>query len=353
LRVSEGERLLYANPAALQTLHAWSLAIGETVPAQISGLASEVLRSGRPVQRDLSVDGRDYLVSIVPIPEVGYANLYWNDVTESKRAGEALRDAHAELADRAGQLESLVRQRTARLNEMVGDLEAFSYSIVHDMRGPLRAMQSFARLLAEDCGPISPTAEDYVNRIERAATRMDRLIQDGLSYSRIMRSDLPLHPTDPGALLRGMLETYPAFQRPNADIEVHDPFPLVQANEAGLTQCVSNFLDNAVKFVADGDTPRVRIWAETRGDKVRLVFKDNGIGIAKGAQDRIFHIFQRLNNAYEGTGIGLAIVKKAAERMGGTVGVESEPGQGSTFWLELPAVGPSPDGDTQGDGAKE
>ena len=268
--------------------------------------------------------------------------LVFRDVREQRKAQavllareEALRQAHAQLANHATELESLVQQRTARLNEMIGDLEAFSYSIVHDLRGPLRAMQGFAQLLADEYGPIGGTARNYVGRIQTAAERMDRLIQDGLSYSRIMRGDLALVPVDVAALVRGIVHTYPAFQPPHAEIELQENIPYVNGNESALTQCVSNLLGNAVKFVAPGVIPRVRIWAETRDGRVRLFFKDNGIGIEMEAHEKIFRIFERLDRAYEGTGIGLAIVKKAAERMGGSVGIESAPGQGSTFWLDL------------------
>jgi PAS domain S-box-containing protein len=255
------------------------------------------------------------------------------DITERK---DALRDAHEQLRNRAVHLESLVQQRTARLNEMVADLEAFSYSIVHDMRAPLRAMQGYAQLLAEECGPISPNAADFVRRIKNGAQRMDRLIQDGLSYSRMMRADLPLMPVDVAALIHGMIDTYPSFQSPAATIELQEPLPLVIGNEAALTHCISNLLGNAVKFVAPGITPHVRIRAETHNGHVRLLFQDNGIGIAPLAHAKIFDIFHRLDPKFEGTGIGLAIVKKAAERMGGTTGLESAEGEGSTFWLELP-----------------
>jgi hypothetical protein len=179
------------------------------------------------------------------------------------------------------------------------------------MRAPLRAMQGFSQVLAEECGPLSPLADDCVRRISTAAARMDRLIQDGFNYGRLMREDLPLTPTDPEALLRGMIETYPTFQPPNASVRIEGQFPLVQANEAGLTQCVSNLLGNAVKFVAPGVIPEVRVWAESGGGRVRLLFQDNGIGMSKDAHRVLFRIFQRLGTDYEGTGVGLAIVKKA------------------------------------------
>jgi PAS domain S-box-containing protein len=257
------------------------------------------------------------------------------DITLRKRTEESLRQAHLELRDYAAKLETLVQQRTSRLNEIISDLEAFSYSIVHDMRAPLRAMQGFAQLLAEECGDISPAAGTYVQRIKTAAARMDQLIQDGFSYSRLMQGQLPLTPMDFGALLRGIIETYPAFQPPQVEIQVEGPFPLILGNEAALTQCISNLLGNAIKFVSKDAKPHVRIWAEEANGRARFYFRDNGIGIDREYHDKIFQIFQRLDPKYEGTGVGLAIVKKAVERMGGRVGLESAAGQGSTFWLEL------------------
>jgi two-component system, chemotaxis family, CheB/CheR fusion protein len=244
------------------------------------------------------------------------------DITERKLAKE--------------KLERTVAERTAKLRETVGELEAFSYSIVHDLRAPLRAMEAFASILAKECGDqINANGKDYLRRIVTSAERMDYLIQDVLNYSRIVRGDLPLASLNVGRLLRGILESYQHLQPPHAEISLEGTFPRVWANEAGLTQCISNLLGNAVKFVVPGVTPRVRVWAETRENNVRLIFKDNGIGIAQEMHGKIFEIFERLSKKYEGTGIGLAIVKKAAERMGGSVGVESEPGKGSTFWLEL------------------
>jgi PAS domain S-box-containing protein len=264
------------------------------------------------------------------------------EITERKQAEVALREAHAQLASRAVHLEKLVNERTAKLQETIGDLETFSYSIVHDLRAPLRAMQNFARLLVEECGPVNETAQDYANRITTAAERMDRLIQEVLNYSRVARAELPLAPVNTAALVRSIVETYPALQPPRAQVELNGNLPPVHANEAALTQCISNLLGNAVKFIAPGVTPHVRVWGETVGHRVRLHFQDNGIGIEREAHEKIFQMFQRLSKRYEGTGIGLTIVKKAIEKMGGTVGLESEPGKGSTFSLELDSVRVSP-----------
>ena len=144
-----------------------------------------------------------------------------------------------------------------------------------------------------------------------------------------------MQPIDAAALLRGMVESYPQFQPPKAEVQIEGNIPTVLGNEAGLTQCFSNLLNNAVKFIHPDQVPKVRVWGENRGDYVRLWFEDNGIGIAKDHQDQIFVMFQPLSKSYEGTGIGLALVRKVVKRMKGKVGVESEEGKGSRFWLEL------------------
>jgi signal transduction histidine kinase len=167
---------------------------------------------------------------------------------------------------------------------------------------------------------------------------MDRLITDALQFSKAGRREMRLEPTDAAALLVGIIQSYPSMQPPKALIGLEGKIPRVLGNEAGLTQCFSNLLDNAVKFVQPGKVPEVRVRAETREAFVRLWFEDNGIGIPKQAQGKLFLMFQRATTEFEGTGVGLALVKKVAERMGGKVGVESEPGKGSRFWLDLRPV---------------
>ncbi|HKQ36559.1 MAG TPA: HAMP domain-containing sensor histidine kinase, partial [Verrucomicrobiae bacterium] len=218
------------------------------------------------------------------------------------------------------------------------ELEAFSYSISHDLRAPLRAMQSFARILHEECGPkVGPEGQDYIRRIGTAAERMDRLIRDVLAYSRVARTEVQPAPVPLDRLLEDILEAYPDLRAHGTHIQLKGPFPAVLGNEAVLTQAISNLLGNAVKFVPPGATPKVEVWAETMNETktARLFIKDNGIGIPPNLQERIFGIFERASTHYEGTGIGLAIVKKGMERLGGRVGLQSKPGQGSTFWLEL------------------
>lgn len=244
-----------------------------------------------------------------------------------------------ELAQTNAKLEGQVRERTASLQEMINELEHFSYTITHDMRAPLRAIRGFVGTLEGLIGNgLDGETKDCLQRIANSAKRMDRLITDALSYSQTVQSELALADVDAAALLRGIIESYPNLQPPKARIIIGAEIPTVLANEAGLTQCFSNLLDNAVKFVQPGATPDVRIRAETRNGLVRIWFEDNGIGIPEPFRPRLFQMFQRANKTYEGTGIGLALVRKVAERMGGRVGMEPGAIAGSRFWLELPVA---------------
>jgi two-component system CheB/CheR fusion protein len=248
-----------------------------------------------------------------------------------------------ELQRSRDELESRVKERTARLREIVQEMEAFSYSVSHDLRSPLRAMLGFVDLAIQEGGEnLPPKVKDYLQRVTAAAGRADRLVQDLLTYSRVARTDLNLSPIDVDALLRDIVHQSPAFQAPRVDIQVQGPLPKVLGHESSLTQCITNLLGNVVKFVLPGITPHVKIWAEPRDGQVRIWFEDNGIGIESANVSRIFGIFERVHSTqqYEGTGIGLAIVRKQVERMGGSVGVESEPGNGSKFWLQLRGAQP-------------
>jgi PAS domain S-box-containing protein len=241
-------------------------------------------------------------------------------------------------------LERLVQERTAKLQETVGELEQFSYTLTHDLRAPLRAMKAFGEMLVtEYADRVDETGKDYVRRIVESAGRMDHLVTDALNYAKLVRAEIELRPVDVRELIRGMTEVYANFQPPRAEITLAPSMPPVMGNPAGLTQCFSNLLGNAVKFVAPGKQPQIRVWGERlpgNGSKqhIRIWVEDNGIGIEPEYHELIFHMFQQLSRDREGTGIGLALVRKAVERMKGRVGVESTPGQGSRFWVELEAA---------------
>jgi signal transduction histidine kinase len=272
-----------------------------------------------------------------------FSQMLRSALRRAKEASRMLEQSRHELLELNRGLEDRVAERTTKLRETLGELQHISYSLTHDMRAPLRAMHSFAELLLADCGSqINHQGKIYLDRILGSATRLDNLILDALNFSVVAAAQTTLQPVDTEALLQGMLISYPQFQHPRADVRLEGALPIVLGNEALLTQCFSNLLDNAVKFVSPGARPQVRIFAETCGRKVRLCVADNGIGIPKEASDRIFRMFERAAKGYEGTGIGLAIVRKAVEKMGGQVRVESELGKGSKFWLELDRAEPLP-----------
>ena len=305
------------------------------------------IADGKPFEMQFPLRGADgtfrwFLTQVNPVRDANNRVKRWfgtnTDVDEVKRAQDALREAQAELRTHADHLEEQVERRTAELRETIQELEAFSYSISHDMRAPLRAMQGYSdALLEEYTEKLGVTGVDYLTRIRRSASRMDLLIQDVLAYSRVAKGEIDLKAVSVESVIRDVMQNYPDLQSGRVSISVITPIPAVLGHEAYLTQIVSNLLSNAVKFVLPGKKPEVVIRGAVEGKMVRIEFEDNGIGIAEKHQKQIFKIFGRVysEKKYEGTGIGLAIVKKAAERMGGTLGLESEFGKGSKFFVLL------------------
>ena len=311
----------------------------------------ERLRAGERIEHfettRVTKDGRilDVSLSISPIKDpsgrVIGASKILRDITKRKKVERDLQEAQRQLRQYADDLENKVRERTARLQETVEELETFSYSVSHDLRAPLRAIQQYSEILQEDYSDkLDDQGHVYLTRITNATARMDTLIRDVLAYSRVVRSDIHLQSIDTERLVRDLLEQYPSFQSPHAEIRVESPLLPVKGNEAFLTQCLSNLVGNATKFVAAGQMPHVRISTEKRNGTVRIWVEDNGIGIEPRDHEKIFGMFERIHpeQGYEGTGIGLSIVRKAVERMNGKLGVESAVGKGSRFWIELPCA---------------
>jgi signal transduction histidine kinase len=302
-------------------LGAWVLSRHITVPlSELTG-AAEKIAAG------------DY--SHVTAPGAGRAD-------ELGRLADAFTAMATKVNESRQQLEERVRERTAELQERNEELEAFSYSISHDLRAPLRAMQGFSRALLEDYGDrLDPKGREFAERVVAGARGLDQLIQDLLAYSRVSRAELRLGPVDLGrvmGLATRQVET--EMRARGARLKIEEPLGAVWGQDATLAQVVANLLGNAIKFVAPDRTPELVVRAETRNGRVRLWVEDNGIGIDPQHHERIFRVFERLHGGedYPGTGIGLAIVRKGVERMGGRAGVESQLGQGSRFWIELPGA---------------
>ncbi|HUS36394.1 MAG TPA: ATP-binding protein [Verrucomicrobiae bacterium] len=250
--------------------------------------------------------------------------------------------AEADLIQLNADLEARIKERTAALQESHSELESFCYSVSHDLRAPLRSMQGFSHALIEDhADRLNPEGQDFAKRILSAAEHMDGLLADVLAYSRLSRQELEPEAVNIDEVIEdARVHLFSQIKAKAADLQIATCGRKVVAHRAVLELMIVNLLDNALKFVAPDRTPKISVTCERRGQTVRLWVRDNGIGIAAEHQHKIFRIFERLHGVetYPGTGIGLALVQKAAERMNGSVGLESTPGQGSAFWIELPCA---------------
>jgi len=256
---------------------------------------------------------------------------------ESQR--DQAEDARRRDAERyTAELERRVQERTAELEASNRELEAFGYSIAHDLRAPLRSIHTFSTALQEDyANVLDESGRDHLRRVIAASERMNLLIRDLLEYSRVSAGQIETTPVDLDEVLDSVVAQWQSvIEEKGAVLDVQRPLGRVMAHRPILEQVVTNLLSNALKFVAEGVRPQVRIWSEPRPERLRLWIEDNGIGIDPAHHQRIFRLFERLHStaAYPGTGVGLALVKRGIERMGGAVGVESSAG-GSRFWVEL------------------
>ncbi len=259
----------------------------------------------------------------------------FQDITE-------LRNAQAELQDYQIHLESLVDQRTARIQEINDELGRFTNSVCHDLKAPLRAMHGFAGALKEDHSQkLDPEGIIYLQRICNASDQMENLINDLLQYSKLNSLELSLEPTDTNkAINMVIISLSEEIRKKNAVVTIKKGLPYVLAFKPVLVRVFTNLITNSLKFVETGTIPLITISGLIREDKALIRIKDNGIGIPQDKHTIIFEVFERLHGieSYPGNGIGLSIVKKAMERMGGKVSVTSSPGKGSTFELELRSV---------------
>ena len=260
------------------------------------------------------------------------------DVTARKKAEDALHE-HAE--------------KLARSNS---ELEQFAYVASHDLQEPLRKIQAFGDRLKTKCGPeLSSEAQDYLRRMQNASARMQTLIQDLLSLSRVSSQGQPLGPVDLGEIAQMVISDFEIrIEQIGAKVEA-GPLPVVLGDRIQLAQLLQNLIGNGLKFHRPGEPPLVKLWSEAPDDKAapatapldqtskdpqqfcRVLVKDNGIGFDERYLDRIFQVFQRLHgrSEYEGTGIGLAICRKIVDRHCGTITARSTIGQGSTIYHHL------------------
>jgi PAS domain S-box-containing protein len=251
-----------------------------------------------------------------------------NDITRLKQVEQEIQMLNSELEER-------VTERTHQLVEVNRNLESFTYSVSHDLRAPLRAISGYSTILLDDLSGISEKDRRYLELLRQNAHEMGRLIDDLLHFSRLGQRSLQKQIIYPAPFIREILlelKSDPGIG--NVEFKVED-LPPCEADPALMKQVLTNLLSNAIKFSRMRDYPVVEIGSiEKDGRKVNFV-RDNGIGFDMRYADKIFGVFQRLNNSdeYEGTGVGLAIVHRIIELHGGTIWVESAPGQGTTFYF--------------------
>lgn len=334
------DRICSANPAAA-ALFGYSeaqldgMAFTELVP----GLHPDDLRAG--TTQDLTVvtrDGRSLPVAM-SLGEVRYGNEYlllasFHDMTAQKRLEEQQR-AFAQAMD------DTVRERTAELTRVNEELEAFAYSVAHDLRAPARHVHGFARVIEQrHAGQLDATARNYLGRIQRASADMGRLIDGMLAFAQL--GDHALLPVDVD--LNALVQRTQAALEPELEgrrVQWHvGPLPTVRADQSLMAQVMANLLGNAVKYSARSDPSVIEVFADASvPGEHRICVADNGIGIDMRHAARLFQVFSRLHHAdeFDGTGIGLATVQRILDRHGGRVWVESEPDRGARFWFALPA----------------
>lgn len=252
----------------------------------------------------------------------------------------ALRESEGRVRRLNEELEDKVRQRTAQLEAVNRELEAFSYSVSHDLKAPLRGIDGYSRLLEEDYRDrLDAEGLRFLQNIRQGTAQMHQLIEDLLNYSRLERRSLQKASLDLSAIVQGVIvERRPEIEQSGVVMRLEVPSFTVSADREGLVIVLRNLLENAIKFSRGAQPPTIEVGASVAVDSAILWVRDNGIGFDMKFHDRIFDMFQRLQRAedYPGTGIGLALVRKAMQRMGGRVWAESVPGAGATFYLELP-----------------
>jgi PAS domain S-box-containing protein len=259
-----------------------------------------------------------------------------HDVTEHKRSVEAVRRGSIELA-----------RSNAELARSNAELEQFAYTVSHDLKAPLVSIQGFTRQLEDGyANQLEPIGQRYLARIAANAARLSELIANVLAFSRIGRTNPPPEVVDVAEVVRGARDSLQELAlRSGATVRIHGPLPIIQSNHEMLDQIVSNLLANAFTYGATpGGRPDVEVGCDDLGERWRLFVRDHGPGIPQGQQQRIFGLFERLSagNAVnpQGTGVGLSIVRRAAQRLGGDAGVDSAPGAGACFWVDLFKVAP-------------
>ncbi len=327
IRTSADGILLYGNPASAK-LEGWKGEVGQVLRSELLSLIKRAISGGKEIQEDLLIADSFYIVWIVPFPAEGYVNVYGRDITERKRMEEELANAHKELQKHANRLEAANKE-----------LESFSYSVSHDLRAPLRAIDGFTRMILNEQGEsFDQETRRKFSVVQDNARKMGHLIDDLLRLSRVGRANLNWSKVDMKGLATEVLQEIRAAETDHPFTADIGDLPKAYGDTTLIRQVLLNLLSNAVKFTREKEDRWVEVGSfEQSGEKIYYI-KDNGIGFDMKYYNKLFGVFQRLvaENQFEGTGVGLAIVQRIIQRHGGRVWAEGKINEGATFYFTLP-----------------
>ena len=331
LRLRQDGVILYANDASRPILQEWGCAVGGDAPPLWCDHVAAAFATCSDKNVEVEHAGRKWSLFVTPIIEAGYANLYGRDITEQRRMEDEIRQLSMDLEQR-------VIERTAQLAAANRELEAFSYSVSHDLRTPLRAIDGFSRILLEDhAAQLDVDAQRYLNIVRSSSQQMGKLIDDLLTFSRLSRQALNKQRVDVVDLVQQVVRELEP-ERADRQVEiVLGELPACEADRSLLKQVYVNLLSNAIKFTRKRASARIEVGCYLQGNEPVYFVKDNGVGFEMQYMGKLFGVFQRLHRAdeYEGTGVGLANVQRIINRHGGRVWAESQVDQGAAFYFTL------------------
>ena len=320
-RVDSNNVLIYSNQSGLSVLKYWEGEVGIEIPVPFIQTLNEVQFNGKRKNLEIHLDNQVFVFSIVSIPAMNYCNIYGQDITERKKA------------------ESKIEQYAKALERSNNALQEFASMASHDLQEPPRKIITFGNQLKHIPGNSDKRSEDYLNRMQQTAARMQTLILDLLRYSQVHTEAKPPRQINLRNIVDEVIEILEKRISETRGTIIIDSLPALHAQDFQMRELFQNLIGNALKYHREGVYPVIKIKScQMENQHWKITVEDNGIGFDEKHKNKIFSPFHRLHgrSAYEGTGMGLAICKKIVDRHRGTITAQSTPEKGSTFIIILP-----------------